>query len=303
VTNGVSVAHTRQIAETVDASVVIPTKNRSLDLGRCLRALSKQQTARRFEVIVVDDGSSPPIRQEDLETFSSARVISSGGVGPAAARNRGLHAATAPVILFTDDDTAPSPRWVDSACAFLKIHPDHIGVEGPTVSPRFDALYERSVQNHRPGAYWTCNVAYRRAALDELDGFAEVFPSPHCEDLDLGLRALHLGPIGFVADMSVTHYPTSVTVKDIVRRTRYLSSEIVLHRRHPDRFSSKLPVRLRPPLGMLRYFTRTLWRERQAMIKRPRRFARFLVVAAGQLAVSALTSLQPIDSDANEGGR
>ena len=295
--NGVDMAHSREFAEAFDVSVVIPTRNRSLELTRCLRALSKQETARRFEVIVVDDGSSPQIRPADLAIVSAARVISSGGVGPAAARNRGLRAARAPVILFTDDDTAPSPRWVESARAFLEVHPDHVGVEGPTVSRRFDALYERSVQNDRPGAYLTCNIAYRRSALDQLAGFAEVFPSPHCEDLDLGFRALHLGPIGFVADMVVTHYPTRVSVRDIVRRTRYLSSEIILHRRHPERFSSRIPVRLRPPLGMLRYFTRTFWRERQALITRPRRFARFLVVAAGQLAVSASTPLQRVEGE------
>jgi GT2 family glycosyltransferase len=297
----VDTAGSPQTAETIDASVVIPTHNRPVDLARCLRALSEQRTARRFEVIVVDDGSSPPIRQADVETVSSARIVSSGGAGPAAARNRGVCAARAPIILFTDDDTAPSPQWVESACAFLGVHPDHVGVEGPTVSRRFDPLYERSVQNDRPGAYLTCNIAYRRRALDQLAGFAEVFPGPHCEDLDLAFRALHLGPIGFAADMAVTHYPTSVTVQDIFRRTRYLSSEIILHRRHPERFTSRLPVRLRPPFGLLRYFMRTLWRERRVMMRRPRRFARFLVVAIGQLLLATSTSLQRLESDGTRG--
>jgi GT2 family glycosyltransferase len=282
----------------MDGSVVIPTRNRPLDLSRCLLALSTQETKRRFEVIVVDDGSSPPIRPADLRTVSAARLIPSPGVGPAAARNRGVRAARAPVVLFTDDDTAPSPRWLESACTFLEAHADHIGVEGPTVSLPFDWLYERSVENHRPGAYWTCNVAYRRDALHQLRGFAEVFPGPHCEDLDLALRALRLGPIGFVADMAVTHYPTSVTVRDIFRRTFFLSSEMVLHRRHPEHFASKLPVRLRPPFGLLRYFARTLWRERRAMVTRPRRSARFLLVAAGQLAVSGFTSIRRTEADA-----
>jgi hypothetical protein len=102
--------------------------------------------------------------------------------------------------------------------------------------------------------------------------------------------------------MMVLHYPTSVTVWDIVRRTFYQSSEIILHRRHPERFASRLPVRLRPPFGMLRYFMRTLWRERHVMIMTPRRSARFLVVAVGQLAVSTLTSLQRIEGDGG-GGR
>jgi glycosyltransferase involved in cell wall biosynthesis len=49
----------------MDASVVIPTRNRPLSLMRCLRALGEQQTSRRFEVIVVDDettGGLPRLR-------------------------------------------------------------------------------------------------------------------------------------------------------------------------------------------------------------------------------------------------
>jgi GT2 family glycosyltransferase len=281
----------------MDASVVIPTKDRPLDLIRCLRALSEQQTSRQFEVIVVDDGSAPTVRRADLELPPRARVISSGGVGPARARNRGIDAARAPYILFTDDDTAPSPRWVESACAFLEAHPDHVGVEGSTVSPPFDPLYERSLSNHRPGAYWTCNIAYRRDTLDQLKGFAPVFPAPHAEDLDLAFRALRIGPIGFISDMEVTHYPASVTVRDIIRRTHYVSSDLILYRRHPERFPSRLPLRFQPPLAMLRYLRGTLRHERAAMIGTPRRMARFSVLAAGQLAVAVWTPLRHTENE------
>jgi glycosyltransferase involved in cell wall biosynthesis len=291
------VATAAEVSSAIDASVVIPTKNRPLALARCLRALGEQRTDMCFEVIVVDDGSSPPTRPAELELLQHARVIRSGGVGPAAARNRGLHGAQGSFILFTDDDTAPSPDWVGSACAFLGSSPDHVGVEGPTVSPRFDALYERSVQNTRPGAYWTCNVAYRRDALVRLGGFSEVFPAPHAEDLDLGFRALRLGPIGFLDDMRVTHYPASVTIRDIIRRARYVSSDMILYQRHPDRFPAMLPVRLEPTAAMLRYLRGMLQRNRHDMIGTPRRFARFSVSAAGLLAVAAATSLRSIEGD------
>ena len=296
------VAAVAEVSRALDASVVIPTRNRPLALARCLRALSEQRTDRSFEVIVVDDGSSPPTQAPELELLPRARVIRSGGVGPAAARNRGLHAAQGSFILFTDDDTAPSPHWVGSACAFLDARADHVGVEGPTVSPQFDALYERSVENHRPGAYWTCNVAYRRDALLRLGGFSEVFPAPHAEDLDLGFRALRLGPIGFLDDMLVTHYPASVTIRDIVRRARYVSSDMILYQRHPDRFPLRLPVRLEPTAAMLRYLRGMLQRHRRDMIGTPRRCARFSVSAAGLLAVAAATSLRSIDGD-REGDR
>jgi GT2 family glycosyltransferase len=259
---------------------------------RCLRALGQQQTAKRFEVIVVDDGSVPPLQAADLGLAPIARVIESGGVGPARARNRGIDAARAPYVLFTDDDTAPSPPWVESACAFLEAHPEHVGVEGPTVSPPFDPLYERSLVNRRPGAYWTCNVAYRRDVLDALGGFAEIFPAPHGEDLDLAFRALRQGKIGFSAAMEVTHYPASVSLRETIRRTRYVSSDLILYRRHPDRFRTCLPARIEPPVAMLRYLKGMLRRERRAMVGTPRRLARFLVWSVGQLAVAAWVPLR-----------
>jgi GT2 family glycosyltransferase len=290
------------VTSRMDASVIIPTKDRPLELMRCLRALAEQQTSRRFEVIVVDDGSSPPIRPAELEPLPNVRLIQSGGVGPAAARNRGIHAALAPFILFTDDDTAPSPRWIESACAFLDSRPDHLGVEGSTRSPRFDALYERSVQNHRPGAYWTCNVAYTRDTLLRLEGFSEAFPAAHAEDLDLAFRALRLGPIGFRDDMLVTHFPVSMSMRDVIRRARGASSDIILRRRHPDRFPSRLPVRLELPVAMLRYLKGMLQRHRREMIGTPRRFARFSVIAVGQFAVVVATSLRSIHRDGTGAG-
>jgi GT2 family glycosyltransferase len=276
----------------MDVSIIIPTRDRPLALTRCVRALSKQETTRRFEVLVVDDGGSPQIRPAHLECIAEARVISSGGVGPGRARNRGVQAAQAPVILFTDDDTAPSPRWIESACAFLEAHPDHVGVEGPTVSPPFDPLYERSIQNNRPGAYWTCNVAYRREALDQLGGFAAVFPAPRGEDLDLGYRALRLGPIGFHPDMVVTHYPAHVTIRDMIRVTRHSPSDLILYRRYPERFPSGVPLRLQLVLALLRYHRGMLRRERAVLIGTPRRFVRFSVVAAGQLILMVFTLLR-----------
>jgi len=284
-------------SKAIEASIVIPTRNRPQALARCLRALSEQRTNRSFEVIVVDDGSSPPTMAAELELVPHARLIGSGGVGPAAARNLGVHAAQGSFILFTDDDTGPSPHWVESACAFLETCPNHVGVEGPTLSPQFDALYERSVENHGPGAYWTCNVAYRRDALLRLGGFAEVFPSAHAEDLDLGFRALRLGPIGFLDEMRVTHYPAGATIRSTIRRARYASSDMILYRRHPDRFPSMLPVPLEPTVALLRYLKGMLQRRRRDMVGTPRRFARFSVTAAGMLAVTVATSVWSTVSD------
>jgi len=182
---------------TLGASVVIPTRDRPADLARVLASLAAQRTDRPFEVIVVDDGSEPPIDPALLDGLERARIVRGLGRGPAIARNAGIAAAVSDTVLLTDDDTELAPEWVEAASAFLEANPESVGVEGPVSSPAWDPLYEHSLENDQPGAYWTCNIAYRRATLTTLGGFLEDFPTPHCEDLDLAYRALALGPIGF----------------------------------------------------------------------------------------------------------
>ncbi len=56
----------------MDASVIIPTRNRPRQLERCLRALATQSTRREFEVIVVDDANPPQLEDRDV-SVSRAR--------------------------------------------------------------------------------------------------------------------------------------------------------------------------------------------------------------------------------------
>ncbi len=213
-------------AQPIAATVVIATRDRHEGLRQVLGALARQDGRRRFEAVVVDDGSTPPVGPADLAALPGARLLQGGGRGPARARNAGLAAATAPVVLFTDDDTIPSPGWVDAALGYLEAEPDAAGVEGPIVSLPYDRLYELSLESTGPGAYYTANVAYRRAVLEAIDGFDARFPYPHCEDLDLAFRAERHGRIGFAEDMRMEHVPRPATLREMVRRGRYSTSEL-----------------------------------------------------------------------------
>jgi GT2 family glycosyltransferase len=277
----------------MNASIVVPTRDRPSDLERCVEALLAQRTTRAYEIVVVDDGPAESrIPHEGIVRDPIVRVVRSEGRGPAAARNLGVREASADIILFTDDDAEPAPGWLDAACSFLDAHPEYAGVEGPTISPPFDYLFAYSVESSTPGAYWTCNVAYRRSVLLGLGGFWEEFPWPHCEDLDLAFRALRLGPIGFEKSMRVTHHPRAQSVSALVRRARFAPSELVLAQRHPDRYAGRTPLgRVTPALGVLRHWRRMLVREGLRLLTSPRRFVRFWVVALGQIGASLLSLL------------
>lgn len=96
-------------------SVVIPTRNRPESLIRCLDALAAQELSLgTFEVIVVDDGSDPPITLNPSRWDMSfhLRLVRQVNSGPGGARNRGVEEAFGEYLAFTDDDCVPARSWL-----------------------------------------------------------------------------------------------------------------------------------------------------------------------------------------------
>src|SRR2546421_10637172 len=106
-------------------SVVVATHNRPRRLGRLLAALRAQTLPRHdFEVIVVDDGSTPAtqaVLEEELARGELRLRLERNALaqGQANARNLGWRLAQAPLIAFTDDDCRPTERWLAAA---LELH-------------------------------------------------------------------------------------------------------------------------------------------------------------------------------------
>jgi GT2 family glycosyltransferase len=140
----------------------------------------------------------------------------------------------------------------------------------------------------------TANIAYRRSAFERVDGFHEGFPHPHCEDLDLAFRIVRLGRIGFAPGMRVVHPPKSMSVRQQLRRGRMTSSEVVLRARHPELFRDYLwlPIRLRPPINLIRDRVRLLRHRRRARDLSLRRVTLWGVVTGGQAAIAVVGCLR-----------
>lgn len=120
----------------IEASVVIPTRNRSELLGRVLESFTSQSADRRdFEVVVVDDGST-----DDTEATWQAyadrldtRYVRIDGTGLAAAKNAGIEAARGRLIVFADDDDVAGPELVAEHIRVHKANPEkELGVLGFT---------------------------------------------------------------------------------------------------------------------------------------------------------------------------
>jgi glycosyltransferase involved in cell wall biosynthesis len=102
-------------------SVVLCTFNRADQVGEAVAAILDQHGA-DLELLVVDDGST-----DDTPAVLAAidddrlRVVRRPNGGLSAARNSGLAAATAPWVVFIDDDDRAQPGW---AAAFVTMGAD-----------------------------------------------------------------------------------------------------------------------------------------------------------------------------------
>jgi len=108
-------------------SIIIPTRNRPERLQQCLAAITELDYARdKFEVIVVDDGSSTQL--DPIVDLFSAKInlllLKQEHAGPAGARNRGVKQAKGEFLVFTDDDCRPTPGWLATLTNSLSIKPD-----------------------------------------------------------------------------------------------------------------------------------------------------------------------------------
>ena len=223
--------------DLLELSVVVPVRNRIDDLQTCLAALRAQTLdPSRFEILVCDDGSEPPVsnpnRDEDC-SLPTIRVLRQPPRGPAAARNLGIGHARAPVVVFIDSDTIPQPGCLSALLQALTHNPDAVGVEGAVVPPRSRlSPLEEAPSNERGEVFLTANAAFRREALLQVGGFDESFPYPACEDVDLALALEPFGPIVWAPDVVVVHPLRRMTWRAAAWRVRYLDSLLSLAVRH-----------------------------------------------------------------------
>lgn len=190
-------------------SVVVPTYRRAELLRRTLRSLAELEH-RPLEVLVCTDDWSDG--SDRITTESGAQALPTGLAGAAGHRNAGWRAARGEVVAFIDDDCEATPGWLG---ALIEAFGDpRVGlVQGRTEPAGPVGRSQRSIDIPcEYGLYETCNIAYRRQALEEVGGFdprfSETFGGrPFGEDADLAYRVKRSGwHSTFRADAIVRHH-------------------------------------------------------------------------------------------------
>lgn len=254
-------------------SVVVATYNRHDLLARLLANLDEQTLdSRRFEAVVVDDGSKDDVRRafEGLRFRYSLRIERQDNAGAAAARQRGVDVARGKIIVFLDDDMQVSPSFlakhlekhasmgdVTRSVVLGRLRPDARLAD----MPLFERFYARVIAAHsdefaaggaqvRGHNIYTGNVSMARALFIRAGGFDPAFRA--LEDEELGVRLEKIGAhFAFANEAESVHGSdwTSMT-KWMARAHRDGVYQTKLAKKHPDVPESS-PWRFLPTLNPL----------------------------------------------------
>jgi glycosyltransferase involved in cell wall biosynthesis len=190
--------------QAVFFSVVIPTYNRLPILTKCLRALEQQQFADRYEVVVVDDGSTDGtvdwLRSQAAE-FPHVQLFCQDHQGPSAARNLGVAKANGDTIIFIDSDLVVTDVFLQSHAEALQkgqleLGSDRLFTYGRVVNTaNFDhpTTEPYKITDFSAAYFATGNVAIPRHWLEQAGLFDTGFQLYGWEDLELGVRLKKLG--------------------------------------------------------------------------------------------------------------
>lgn len=238
----------------MQASVVIPTRDRCRQLQRAVAAVARQKGAGEYEIIIVDDGSADATWSWLVSFAASQRnvrlVRHTHSLGKSAARNSGIWQAAGSIIAFTDDDMVVATDWLATlirSFADTKV----IGVIGATsyVGDHQRHFFpERVIAN--PQAQWPMsgNISYRRHVLTKIGNFVPEFDQYQNEDTELALRASVHGQIMAVPAARAVHCQ------------RYWTTQQLLATAHNVRVWPVLFKRYRPQLRQVTFPIPIWWR-------------------------------------------
>ena len=226
-------------------SVVVSTYNRPERLERLLASLRSQTLdASSYEVIVVDNGSSPGTattldRERTRPGLTLKTVRHNLTRGPAGGRNSGWTLARAPLVAFIDDDCLADPDWLTAGLQASRLSPGAI-IQGRT-EPDPQEIAHRGLLSHTVAVdalgpqYEACNIFYPRALLESVSGFDESFGLlPAGEDTDLAWRVIEQGhPAVFAPQALVLHAIEPVGARGMLRIASRWEAVVRVFASHP----------------------------------------------------------------------
>jgi len=213
-------------------SVLLIAYNDELLIGEAISSILKQ-TYKNFELIIIDDCSRDS-SYKIAQSFKDKRIRlfhNDTNQGISKNRNKSVSLARYPYLFFTDTDCIVDKDWLKEGLKTLK-QKDCMGVEGftyyvsigykPTLSDKPPGTAET------PGEYMTCNMAYKKSAIDRVSGFNEIFG--YHSDRELAIKVKNIGKIIYNRKMIVKHQKKVWTIREFVKSGERTKSRVLLYK-------------------------------------------------------------------------
>lgn len=204
----------RQMKEAnPEVSIIIPVFNKVEYTKQCMEALIQNTPGNLYEVIFIDNASTDGTEEFLKSLKGNVKLITNEeNRGFAKACNQGAKVASAPYLLFLNNDTEPQSGWLEKLLKVLDkdssiaavgsklLFPDstiqHAGVIVINDKKLPDPLVARHIYYQQPAALREANLMvtyqaltaaclmFRKSAFEEVGGFDEEYWNGY-EDIDL----------------------------------------------------------------------------------------------------------------------
>lgn len=177
-------------------SVVVPCYNGGRFLDGLMESL-RRQIFRDFEIVIVDDGSDEDDTKRKLAALEAhARVVHQDNRGLSAARNTGIRAARAELVMSLDCDDTIEPPFLEEAMAAMAAAPADIAAvfshkrlvgAGSGLLERHFNRFDLLFTNPMPSG-----LLLRKSAWEAVGGYDETMRDGY-EDWEFYLRLMRMG--------------------------------------------------------------------------------------------------------------
>jgi N-acetylglucosaminyl-diphospho-decaprenol L-rhamnosyltransferase len=219
-----------------DMSIILVCWNNKGFLKPCLDSLYESEIRTRFDIVVVDNGSTDNSQEMLREKFPEVAIIQNEhNSGLSKASNQGIEATNGRYVLLLNNDTIVNGPSLDAMVEFLDHHPDVGAVGGRLLNPdgsvqacynHFPSLWEEFLISTRIGEMlrkgypsitdeeeiksvgWLSSACLllRRSAIEQVGLLDEEY-FIYGDEVDLQARLKQQGwKIYFLPHVSTIHY-------------------------------------------------------------------------------------------------
>lgn len=253
-------------------SIVVPIYNGIGFVPGCIRSLYQAPVGVRFEVILVDNGSTDgvlPILRQLVQQYPDLTLIENvTNVGFAQGINQGAAQARGEFLVIGNSDMMATPAWLDRLVDAFRQEPalavvspvtNYVG-EGPQLDLAAQNVTAENFQQYaqqvavRTGFYYVPDrlvffcVMLRKQVFDHLGGMTSAFGLGNYEDDDFCLRARMAGyKLAVVPGCFMYHYGSRTFAEQKIDHVQWMLKNEKIFYDRVARFSIQAPLPRQTP--------------------------------------------------------